>query len=189
MNYLTKWRSSLGVALGMILGLTIGCGQKEYEQLVTQKIAELKDPRGNSAPQWEDFTSPNFGFQIEAPGPPNVSIESVDNDEIETVSMTIGTTNYQVVTVLGTANVALAEATQLIKTQYEQSSYNMITESDADVDGQKCKRIQFENPDNEDKARVQVCVMPNNKTCVMAALGDYAEEDADRFFDSLVAGN
>jgi hypothetical protein len=177
-------RSARFIAPVLTLILVAGCGQQEYEELVTRRISELRNPTTPSTPEWEDFTSQTYGYAIEVPAKPTVTTQTQQGTE--KLAMRVADTSYEVQFVEGVHD-SLETAAASVRDLYSSAGFAISSTTEEDVNGLKATKMQFAKVDTGDAAMVQVVFLSNTQqTCSMAVIGsDYAPNDAERFFQSF----
>lgn len=172
--------------LAIVVAFVMGCGQAEYDQLVTQRISYLRNPPLPTAPEWLDFASPNFVYNIEAPVEPEVNAQLQDGTEQLTMQM--ASVVYQVQFVEGSDQTSLETAAKATQDLYVVMGYTMDSINEENVNGLPCSRMKFTKAHSGDTAIVQVFYLADKQqTCAMAVVGkDYSQDDAARFLESFV---
>lgn len=175
----TRW------TFAFLATLVIGCGKGEYEKLVQAKIAALRQPAGPAEAEWEIFTSTQFAYNVNLPGPPEVTDRSQGNVQTEQVSAVSNGVRYQLDYSVSPQPIDPQQAAEAVQTVYEQDGYQIQQKVDTSVNGMEAVAMEFVKTVDQSRAKVQV-INRGSQTCAMAVLGaEFTDEEADKFLSSF----
>lgn len=165
----------------------VGCGQAEYDQLVQQRLNNLRSGKVGGPVKWRQFTSERFSYACEVPGEPQVTPTDADSNESEKVDVQTGSVAFQVAFSKGNEQ-PLEEAVASVQELYSSSGFRPEGGVETvDLGGIPAVRFRMINTAARSAAFVQVIVMLDNESCAMSVVGERVnEDDTIRFFDSFV---
>ncbi len=183
---------NLRMAAAIGLTLLAGCGQGEYEKLISIRAEQLKNPHLHGILVWQEFESPDFRYAILMPrGEENVTTdESSEEITTETRDVTFGSTRYQVVCTRYATDTKPELLGQSVEEQYRRGGYVDLPEDESKdllSPNRSIKSLNLTHPENG-LARVEVVPLNARGIVTMAVLGaELDEQQCGKFFNSAKA--